>query len=104
MLNNKKGIIIIGLAILILLTALVLALVNRQKANQPGPTNLPATELLTAEEKAYFKLDDNVKAQVLSRDASGTPTVYKLIKTDYDVVADPAAVDPISPRQGTPAE
>lgn len=102
--SNKKNIAIIAVVAVILITALVLALTNRRQAavNNLGGVNAPAgssePEFLSAEEKAYFKLDNNVKAQVLNRDASGTPTVYKLIYNDYDVVANPSQVAPISPR------
>ncbi|MCX6794750.1 MAG: hypothetical protein NTY31_02060 [Candidatus Falkowbacteria bacterium] len=99
MLNNKKNIIIAGLVVLILITALILTLTSRRN-NKPGAdANSPAPEFLTAEEKTYFKLDNNVKAQVLGRNASGTPTVYKLINTDADIIADPSKIGPISPRQ-----
>ena len=105
MLNNKKNIIIAGLVVLILITALILALTNLRKANEenrnnnPGADNLPAPEFLTAQEKADFRLDDGVKAQVLSRNASGAPTVYRLINTEADIVMDPSKIGPISPRQ-----
>ena len=106
MLNNKKNIIIAGLVVLILITALIFTLTNRRKAgeenrnnNQGVNVNLPAAEFLTAQEKADFRLNDDVKAQVLIRNASGTPTVYKLINTEADIVADPSKIGPISPRQ-----
>ncbi len=99
MLNNKKNIIIAGLVVLILITALILTFTNRRNNNQGANVNLPAPEFLTAQEKADFRLNDDVKAQVLIRNASGTPTVYKLINTEADIVADPSKIGPISPRQ-----
>ncbi len=105
MLKNKKNIIIAGLAIVILIAALVLALINRQRAgtsdqakNQPANTVLSAPEFMTAQEKAYLNMSDNVRAQVLSRNASGAPAVYKVIKTEADIIADPSKIEPISPR------
>lgn len=99
MLNNKKNIIIAGLVVLILITALILTLASRRN-NKPGAdVNSSASEFLTDQEKTYFKLDNNVKAQVLGRNASGTPTVYKLINTDADIITDPSKIGPISPRQ-----
>lgn len=105
MLNNKKNIIIAGLLILILIIALILALTNRQpsKGNQNSSqgidASLPAPQFMTAEEKTSFKLDGNVKAQVLMRDASGTPTIYRLINSNADIVTDPSKIGSISPRQ-----
>ncbi len=105
MLNNKKNIIIAGLLALILIVALILALTDRQsgkgnQASSPGTgTSLPAPQFMTAEEKASFKLDSSVKAQVLVRNASGTPTIYRLISSDADIVTDPSKIGPLSPRQ-----
>ncbi len=104
MLKNKKNIIIAGIAVLILITALILTLTNRKQAgmsNQNGnPVNntVAEPEFLTAQEKAYLNLSDNVRAQVLSRNASGAPAVYKVIKTDADIIIDSAKIAPISPR------
>lgn len=104
MFNNKKNLIIFGAVGLILIVAIILTIISRQKINSAKPANnLPAPEFLTAQEKAHFKLDNNVKAQVLNRDASGTPTVYKLINTDYDIIADPSKVGPISPHSAPKA-
>lgn len=108
MLNNKKNIIIAGLVVLILITALILALTNRRRtdggdqSSRGADTNLPASEFLTDQEKTYS--DKNIKAQVLGRNASGTPTVYKLINTEADIVADPSKIGSISPRQSETAK
>ncbi|MDP2944560.1 MAG: hypothetical protein Q8N57_03285 [bacterium] len=94
MLNNKKNIIIAGLVVLILITALILTLTSRRN-NKPGvDVNLPSAEFLTDQEKTYS--DKNIKAQVF-RNASNT--TYKLIKTDADIILDPSKIGPISPRQ-----
>ncbi|MFA6194655.1 MAG: hypothetical protein WC719_02835 [Patescibacteria group bacterium] len=105
MLKNKKNIIIAGAAALILITALVLALVNRRQTgtnnqNIGGTETTPVSgpEFLTTQEKAYLNLGDNVRAQVLSRNASGAPAVYKVIKTDADIISDISKIEPISPR------
>jgi len=104
MLNNKKNIIIAGLVVLILITTLILVFKKNWNNQRGAKVNLPAPEFLTTQEKIDFKLDDNVKAQVLSREASGTPAVYKLIKTDTDIIADPSKIGPISPRQPEPVK
>ena len=101
--NNKKNLIIIGFIALVLIAALVLAIVNRQRTGS-GRTSTQVTgetgpQFMTAAEKAELKVDDGLKAQVLNRDASGTPTVYKLINNDADIVMDPSGVAPISPRE-----
>lgn len=99
-LKDKKNLIIAGIAVIILVTALILALANRNQTEKTKTPEviLPTPEFLTAKEKADFRLADNVKAQVLSRNASGTPAVYRLIKSDSDIV-DPSKIGPISPRQ-----
>ncbi len=104
MVMTKKNIILIAVGAVIIIFAFILTLINwktpgSDNINSGGKKDLPKPEFLTPAEKAQFKLSDNIKAQVLNRDASGTPTVYKLINNDYDVVADPANVAPISPRQ-----
>jgi len=105
MIKNKKN-IIIGILGLMLITALVLAIVNRRKSaiqNQDslstGNVNFSQPEFLTSQEKAAFSLDDNIKAQVLKRDANGQPAVYKLINSDADIVNDASKIGSLSPRQ-----
>lgn len=105
MLKNKKNIIIAGLAVVILIAALILALANRRPAetsnqtkDQPANNAPSAPEFLTSQEKAYLNLSDSVRAQVLGRNANGEPAVYKVIKTDADIILDPTKIEPISPR------
>lgn len=106
--NNKKNLIIIGFIALILIAALVLAIVNRQKSGG-GNVNMQAPgetgpQFMTATEKDELRVDAGLKAQILNRDASGTPTVYKVINNDADIVMDPSTIAPLSPRQLKTAE
>lgn len=102
--NNKKNLIIIGFVVLILVIALILAITNRQKTEKeqagiPTAGETTGPQFMTSAEKADLRVSDDIKAQVLNRDASGTPTVYKIIKTDSDVVTDVSKIESISPRQ-----
>ena len=105
-LKDKKNLIIAGVVAIILVTALILVLVDRNQGDKTTSPEaaLPAPEFLSAEEKAGFKLSDNVKAQVLGRDASGTPTIYRLINADEDIITDPSQIGSISPRQSQVAK
>lgn len=101
--GNKKNIIIFGFIALVLVAALVLAIVNRQKSGTGSAgtqvTGETGPQFMTDAEKAELRVDAGLKAQVLNRDASGTPTVYKLINNDADIVMDPSGIAPLSPRQ-----
>jgi len=111
--KDKKILLVIGLAAVILITAVILAIVSRQKMiantnNQdnnatPTGTAMLNPEFLTASEKASLGVSGDINAQVVSRDASGTPAVYKIIKNDSDIV-DPAKVPPINPSSGNPGK
>lgn len=61
-------------------------------------SSTPTPEFLSAEEKDKFGLPADVRAQSLSKDADGNILVYKIIYSDADIIADPSAVAPISPR------
>jgi len=82
---------------------LILAIMNWQKTEK-GQTDVPATgettgpQFMTSAEKANLLVSDDIRAQVLSRNASGAPAVYKVIKTDADIIIDSAKIAPISPR------
>jgi hypothetical protein len=41
---------------------------------------------MTDDEKALRGVDQKLKIQVLSRDSSGKPLTYKIIKSDSDIV------------------
>lgn len=104
--KNKKLIFIIAGALLIVLIIIFLIWFGRIKNPSGGISgenlktvnkNLPAPEFLTEEEKAKFGLPADTKAQSF-RDSGGN-VIYKIIKSDSDIVSDPSAVKPISPRQ-----
>ena len=61
--------------------------------NLSGNSSLmPETEFMTSEEKANFSLPADSKIQVLQRDASGGTSVYRVIRRDEDIVADPSRI------------
>ncbi len=106
--KNKKFLFsALGILLIILIVALAIIFWSKKspEGGEPGSLtdaagkNLPAPEFLTDEEKDSFGLPAEVKAQALTRDVSGKILVYKIIKSDNDVVLDPAAIGPISPRQ-----
>jgi ABC-type Na+ efflux pump permease subunit len=105
MLKDKKNIIIAAVLVLILLAALVLTIVNKRQKGTANPSGNQGTgtlaepDFLTAQEKTALRLDNSVKAQVLTRDASGSPAVYKIINSDADIIADPSKIGSLSPRQ-----
>jgi hypothetical protein len=105
MLKDRKNIIIVGMLVLILLAALVLTVVNKWQdrtatlSGNQGTGTLAEPDFLTAQEKTALRLDNSVKAQVLTRDASGSPAVYKLINSDADIIFDPSKIRSLSPRQ-----
>lgn len=66
--------------------------------NQNHPS-LPTPQFMNDADKSAFGLPADLKVQILGRDASGTVTVYKVIKQPSDIVADPSAVAPLSPRR-----
>jgi len=104
--KNKKLIFIIVGVLLVVLIIVFSVWLGRTK-NLSGAIseknlktvnkNLPTPEFLTEEEKARFGLPANTKAQSF-RDSSGN-LIYKIIKSDSDIIFDPSAVKPISPRQ-----
>lgn len=105
--KNKKLVIISGasLVFLIIIGAIIfLKLINIAELNTPENTNilgrgLPVPEFLTAAEKDSFGLPADSKVQSLKRNSEGKILVYKIIRLDSDIVLDPAAIKPISPRQ-----
>lgn len=103
--KDKKNVIAAAVLILILLAAAVLAVVNKQRKGAAGPSGNQETgvsaepDFLSAQEKAVLRLDNSVKAQVLTRDASGSPAVYKIINSDADIITDPSKIGSLSPRQ-----
>lgn len=106
--KNKK-ILIISLAVfLLILLVLLVVLVKLKKSpiisngTDGSNANLSATpykpEFLSQEEKAKWQIPTDLKIQVLTKGDKGEPTVYKIIKTDSDIVTDLTQVKTISPR------
>ncbi len=106
--RNKKTIIIISAAILIITIAILIIWRLSQTTvtdnNQPGNPNQPAApyvpQFMGQEEKAQLGISDELKIQVLTRGDKGEAAVYKIIKNDSEIITDPAAqLKTISPRQ-----
>ncbi|MCC6582032.1 MAG: hypothetical protein IT440_16495 [Phycisphaeraceae bacterium] len=101
--KNKLIFIIITLVIVAL--AIIGWLIWRQGNSQS--TNIPSgsvstgslhrPEFMTAQEKAKFDLAGDSRVQVISRDEEGQISVYKIIRSEEDVVTDPSKLPPISP-------
>lgn len=100
---NKKKIIIVSLAALVIVAGLLFILLNnskmrggRDRQNQPAEVFEP--DFLTPAEKEKFDIPAEIKVQSLSRDENGEVMVYRIIRNEVDVV-DPEKVAPVSPRQ-----
>ncbi|MFA5163589.1 MAG: hypothetical protein WC441_03615 [Patescibacteria group bacterium] len=87
---NKKKIILLVLALLILIAVLswVFVRINKGANNNQAPAQSFKVEYMTAAEKAAKNLDPNTRAQVIQRDSGNNVIVYKLIRKDSDVVTD----------------
>lgn len=107
--KNKKLLIlsVVGVVILFVFMALIISQFNSNKSTKPSPDPLVDNngeqaapfepEFLTPEEKQSFNIPADFKAQAIKRGDNGEVMVYKLIRSDSDVV-DPAKIGPISPR------
>lgn len=60
--------------------------------------SLQAPEFMSDSEKKVFGLPSETKVQVISREKDGEISVYKIIRSDSDVVSNPSLLPPISPR------
>lgn len=107
MTKNKKIIIIASSAVvllLILISVWIFFAKSKQSSNNPlepnknNSHNLPAIEYLNEAEKNKLGVSPETKIQALGRDENGEVTVYKVIKSESDVVTDPAKVEAVSPR------
>ena len=97
---NKKKIIIIAAAslALILIIISVIFIYQRNKANQANKNEQVFTpDFLSTAEKAKLNIPADAKIQAVTRDSKGEVNVYRIIKSDADVV-DPAKIGPISPH------
>lgn len=107
MLKNKKLIIILIIAAIIIIGGLTFWLVkkgfNKNGAVNQANTNSSAPQFLNDTEKLKLGLAPEQRIQSLKRGANGEVTVYKVIKSDADVVLDPASIGSLSPRQKSAA-
>jgi hypothetical protein len=104
--KNKKTLLIAAIAAIIVIGLIWgLVIFFRGGQIQPGAdqesiggqANLPAPVFLTEAEKEAFGLPIESKVQSLVKDNSGKIMVYKIIRSDSDIVTDPSAVGSISP-------
>lgn len=99
--------IIIGLAILVVVLAVILLLkpkkdvpvnnVIEQKETEQNIIYKP--EFLSDSEKASLNIPLETRVQSLKKGEDGEVEVYKIITNDWDIVSDPASIGSISPRQ-----
>ena len=103
--SRKQILITVSGLTIVLLIALGIWLVRRPSDQSPaGMTSgesaggsLKRTEFMTTQEKASFELPEDSRVQVISRDGGGQISVYKIIKSEEDIVPDPSQLAPISP-------
>lgn len=110
--NNKK-IIILSAALIIAVVAGTAVWFWLGKGTSPAQPSRPggslhAPEFMTEAEKQQFQLAPSSRVQVISRDGEGQVSVYKVIRSEADIVADPSQLPALSPRlqeaaTGTPA-
>ena len=100
--KNKKILIIAGLVIVLLaLSLLVINMLQRNQASRLTENNSSAAfqpEFMTTAEKTEKGISTDLRVQAMTRDASGTVMVYKIIRSDSDI-KNPAEIKAISPRQ-----
>lgn len=111
MFKNKKtmiGVIIVLVLILLVTIGLIWRSRNKAPVTAENPLinttagNLPAPEFLSVAEKNKLNISPDLKIQALGRNASGSVTVYKIIKTDSDIILDPSKIGSISPQTTPP--
>jgi hypothetical protein len=104
---NRRSLVIIAALVLMIIIGLVVWLVSRPETSLPavesptGGQSLPAPEFLDDAAKLDIGLPPETNVQVLRRGAAGQVTVYKVIKSEADIVVDPSQIGPLSPRQPT---
>jgi len=102
--KNKRIIIIVVLSLLLLTIIALLIRLKNDSAVFNEPTEVVssgAAQFLSEQEKLDMGINTEDPVQIF-RDASGDNIVYKIIKTDSDIVADPSSVMPINPPQQLP--
>lgn len=99
--NKKKIIIIISaIIVLLLITLAIMFLVKKNESEtniKSGSTDKFTPDMLNVEEKTRLGIPTEMKIQAMMRDEKGTVTIYKIIKTDSDII-DPKKVESINPR------
>jgi hypothetical protein len=100
---SKKKIIIIASAslVLILIIVSIIFIYQKNKTNQANNLNkngqVFTPDFLSTAEKAKLNIPTDAKIQAVTRDSKGVVKVYRIIRSDSDIV-DPAKVGPISPH------
>lgn len=95
--KKTKFISLIVLVLILVISGLFLLIKNNFKIsnNDKIATSTEfSPEFLTTKEKENFRIDPSIKAQVMSRNADGKITVYRIINNDSDII-DPRDVSPI---------
>ncbi len=101
--KNKIILASLGLILLVLVFVFIRLIAPANKISSQPTSGAVVPEFMTAQEKAKLGLPPELKAQIINRNGSGDITVYKVIKSDQDIVADPNKISPINPPQETPA-
>jgi hypothetical protein len=104
--KNKNTMIILAvILVIIIILGLFVFFGSRDSGSESlqssslNGQNLPTPEFLSTAEKEKFGLPSEAQVQSLKRDAAGQVLVYKIIRSDQDIVVDPAKITPLSPRQ-----
>ena len=98
--DKKIYIIVASLAVLLLIVVLAFIIFPIRKSKPlPLAPVVYQPEFLNVNEKQALGLPADSKIQALGRDSAGGVTVYKIIKSDSDIVSNPSKVGSISPRQ-----
>lgn len=104
--KNKKIWFLIGLLLVLLLAVfLVFKLFFLGKSveisdKDQNSISAPVfkVEFLDQEEKTRMGISPDLKIQVIKRGPKGEPLVYRIIRSEADIVSDLSQVKPISPR------
>ncbi len=98
--NKKQKLIIISsLAALLIVVIVLIITTNRGDDQGYWPDADQYTpEFMSAEEKYMFDLSEDTQVQVLKREESGMVEVYKVIRSEDDIIHDLDSIKPIDPR------
>ncbi len=90
---SKKTLLILLVVILLMGAALLAYFFNKQKdaalvVSNPADNSKPVfiQEFMTAEEKKELSMSEDLRVQVIKRDASGEPMTFKIIKSEADII------------------